>query len=152
MKEDYNKLKKRNKEYDKLYRIKNREKLRLQAKDYYRKNKKQILSKYRDINRKRSKEYYNRYPEKKREAQLKYLYRIDLNDYKKILEIQGDGCAICGSKKNLCIDHDHSLNKDDNGYVRGILCNTCNAALGMFKDNVDMLIMAALYIDKGERK
>jgi hypothetical protein len=36
------------------------------------------------------------------------------------------------------------------GKVRGILCPSCNLALGLFKDNVDVLSEAIIYLNKNE--
>ena len=54
-------------------------------------------------------------------------------------------CAICGltaeSGVPIVIDHDHNT-----GYVRGILCHTCNGGLGMFQDSPDLLNKAIAYL------
>lgn len=50
-------------------------------------------------------------------------------------------CVICGSNENLTVDHDHST-----GMVRGALCNNCNLGLGHFKDDPELLELAALYL------
>jgi hypothetical protein len=67
---------------------------------------------------------------------------------------QDHRCKICGiheSKnsvdkngrvKRLAIDHDHNT-----GQIRGLLCSACNIALGGFKDNIDSLKRAILYLD-----
>ena len=47
------------------------------------------------------------------------------------------------SKKiNKCIDHCHITNK-----VRGVLCNNCNTALGLVKDNRQTLLNMLQYLD-----
>ena len=84
-------------------------------------------------------------PTAQREAELKRLYGITLQDYVQMFEKQGEVCAICKKKcptrKSLSVDHDHQT-----GIVRGLLCNRCNRALGMFKDNSTLLLRAAQYI------
>jgi len=50
-------------------------------------------------------------------------------------------CVICGSNEKLTIDHDHST-----GMVRGALCTNCNLGLGHFKDDPELLELAALYL------
>ena len=58
-------------------------------------------------------------------------------------------CAICktvGRGKNstrLHIDHDHNTGK-----VRALLCFQCNVGLGKFKDNSELLLAAAHYIER----
>lgn len=57
----------------------------------------------------------------------------------------GEPCGICGKFKpnHMCIDHCH-----DTGEVRGILCRTCNAAIGQLGDSVDMLRSAVKYLEE----
>lgn len=50
-------------------------------------------------------------------------------------------CQICGSEKNLVIDHSHQ-----SGRIRGMLCNSCNKGLGFFRDNPALLERASDYI------
>jgi len=54
------------------------------------------------------------------------------------------GCAICKTNltnKKVHIDHCHS-----SGKVRGILCELCNKGLGQFKDNINSLENAIIYL------
>jgi hypothetical protein len=64
------------------------------------------------------------------------------------LQAEYDGCAICGrADEGLVIDHCH-----DAGHVRGLLCNKCNAGLGMFRDDPALLIAASQYLQDDSRK
>jgi len=85
-----------------------------------------------------------------------YLYRnygISLEDYKDMYESQDGKCSICNSTGHrrvshnhsmpLVVDHDHSSLK-----VRGLLCHTCNSALGQFNDNSELLSKAISYLTK----
>jgi hypothetical protein len=55
----------------------------------------------------------------------------------------GHSCEICNTKENLVIDHCHDTKK-----VRGILCWSCNIALGHFKDSKTNLQKAMDYLWK----
>jgi hypothetical protein len=64
-------------------------------------------------------------------------------------EAQKGNCPICTNSiqlMNSAIDHNHQ-----SGEFRGILCKTCNRALGLFRDNPDILTSAASYLQlKGD--
>lgn len=71
-------------------------------------------------------------------------YGITQADYLRLLAEQKGKCAICGRVSiDLHIDHDH-----ESGQIRGLLCMTCNTALGGFKDNTEWLIAAARYVSR----
>jgi len=53
-------------------------------------------------------------------------------------------CVICGDTQGLVVDHDHRT-----GRVRGALCQRCNMGLGHFRDNPELLELAAMYL-RGE--
>lgn len=88
-------------------------------------------------------------PAKDKDQELRKLYGISLSDYEMILILQDGGCAICrathagrrNSGKWLHVDHDH-----ETGQVRGLLCNTCNVALGAMRDDEKRLEAAAEYL------
>lgn len=85
-----------------------------------------------------------------RERHLMTKYGITLDYYDKLLEVQNYCCDICKnvnkSERRLCVDHNHTTGK-----VRGLLCDTCNTALGKFRDNVDLLNEAIKYLKKHEK-
>lgn len=82
---------------------------------------------------------------KERTNNLKRLFGMSVEEYDKKLDAQGGGCKICGLKcvsgKRLAVDHDHKTEK-----IRDLLCNNCNAGLGKFQDNPELLILAAGYL------
>jgi len=61
-------------------------------------------------------------------------------------------CEVCKSpldasgtgRRGKCIDHCHV-----SGEVRGVLCNNCNRALGLFQDSIDSLQNAIIYLTEG---
>lgn len=88
-------------------------------------------------------------PRNKRLVKLTGSYTCTLNitneqleEYRKI----HTKCEICGKDvmdvqkehnrfKQLCIDHNHNTNE-----FRGLLCMTCNSALGWFEKNEDAIL------------
>ena len=82
-----------------------------------------------------------------------YYYRkkfgITKADYDYMLVNHDDPCAIYQTipkRRRLCVDHCHSTGK-----VRGLLCDTCNNALGLFSDDPQLLAAALEYV-KGESR
>jgi Recombination endonuclease VII len=70
-------------------------------------------------------------------------YGLSLQDYRAILERQGNACAICKMRaKPLCVDHCHATGK-----VRGFLCRNCNLGLGNYNDNPDLHRAGAAYLE-----
>lgn len=86
-------------------------------------------------------------PLKTYDTKIKRIFGISLNDYNELLKKQNEVCAICGNKekngKKLSIDHCHATKK-----VRGLLCGSCNRALGLLKDNTLFLQKAIEYLIK----
>ena len=89
---------------------------------------------------KRIKKRDRTHPHIKREQHLKRRYGISLQEYTEMLDSQGNCCATCGSKepggkwKSFAVDHDHKTGK-----VRGMLCKSCNIALGEVDDSLTTL-------------
>ncbi len=87
-----------------------------------------------------------RNPRKARAQKLRHRYGIDMDAYDNLFAAQGGKCAVCGlpqaeSVKPLEVDHDHATNA-----VRGLLCQNCNKCLGLFHDNVAVILRAATYL------
>ena len=90
--------------------------------------------------------YHERYKTKARDSLLKRCFGITLEEYGKMLENQGDVCAICGGSpdakgKEFAVDHDHNTGK-----IRALLCRGCNVGIGNLKDDPELLEKAAAYI------
>ncbi len=96
-------------------------------------------------------DWYQKNKDSVRDTQFKYKYGITLLEYTELLESQNGKCAICKSIydhprfKYLAVDHCHSTGK-----VRGLLCHSCNAGLGRFKDDPAILYMAMKYLEAHE--
>jgi hypothetical protein len=82
-----------------------------------------------------------------RKSKLLKHYSLTLEDYDRMLEEQGGGCAICRTvtpgrgKRSFCVDHDHN-----DGRIRGLLCMNCNCALGFFQDDIRLIGRAIAYL------
>lgn len=85
-------------------------------------------------------------------SKIKRYYGISREEFLEVLEEQNGKCAICdidmetfsfeNNKANtLCIDHCHTTGK-----FRGLICNNCNRAIGLMKDNENILLSAYKYI------
>lgn len=87
--------------------------------------------------------------EEKRLDRHKHLVRrfgITLVVYEKLFLAQKGLCAICGGEeknKTLAVDHDHITGK-----IRGLLCGSCNPAIGFLKDSPELALRAAEYLKK----
>lgn len=88
-------------------------------------------------------------------------YNITLEQFNDALSAQGNRCAICGTdnpdgKKDTKnrgtwnVDHDHACCGDKRSSCgncfRGVLCWTCNAGLGLFRDDIQRLEKAKSYL------
>lgn len=70
-------------------------------------------------------------------ARIRRLYGITGDDYARMLAEQDGKCFLCGKRsrrKRLSVDHDHETKR-----VRGLLCQRCNRALGVFEWSTDVL-------------
>jgi hypothetical protein len=76
-----------------------------------------------------------------RRDHLKRQYDLTEQEVDAMREAQGGVCAICRTAPAMHVDHDHGT-----GQVRGMLCFSCNAALGHFKDDPAVLRRAARYL------
>lgn len=118
---------------------KHRPEVKEARKRYYEANRASILErsrKWANANVKRRRKNYRRYQTG--------LYGITEAIYKRLSREQKLKCLICKLKKRpLVIDHCHSTNK-----VRGLLCRSCNQALGLMKDKPKLLKAASKYLER----
>lgn len=86
-------------------------------------------------------------------------YNLTEEQFNQMLDRQGGKCGIPGCEKtepgngkDWCVDHDHACPNGCNGRlscgecVRGLLCGTCNMALGGVNDNVEVLMGMIGYV------
>ena len=71
-------------------------------------------------------------------------YDLTKEDFDRLIQNQNNTCPIC--MKPLLIPHvDHSHRT---GLVRGLLCGSCNRALGLFHESIDVLRNAISYLEE----
>jgi Recombination endonuclease VII len=82
---------------------------------------------------------------KLREIHLRNKFGLTPDEYDGILESQGKVCALCECEPtsgiSLHVDHDHGTSE-----IRELLCVRCNNALGLFREDPDLLKRAARYL------
>jgi Recombination endonuclease VII len=121
-------------------------------KQWYRKNRKREIARvkaWQRANPDRQKVWRaknrDRLNKQLREIHLRNKFGLTPDEYDRILETQGGVCALCESPPtpgiSLHVDHDHGT-----GEIRGLLCVRCNNALGLFREDPDLLKRAARYI------
>ena len=95
---------------------------------------------------KQNKEYWKAYNGRNKSNRLVNEYGIDYEEYRKIIKLQNNKCKICGceleSERKSFIDHNH-----ETGEIRGVLCPSCNTAIGLLQDNTNILAQAMLYVE-----
>jgi dCMP deaminase len=76
---------------------------------------------------------------------LKRTYDLSKEEYDFMLKKQGNKCAICSrsNEKRLSVDHDHITNE-----IRGLLCTSCNRAIGVLGDDLDGVERALHYLNR----
>jgi hypothetical protein len=120
------------------------------CKRYYEKNKEAFKM--------RAAQWAKNHPEKRKEIQRKHgrvhdrrhqlnaKYDMSLADYQREFEKQHGVCKVCRKpepkSRPLHIDHDHATNQ-----FRGLLCGSCNRALGLFHDDVEVIANAVIYLN-----
>jgi len=73
-------------------------------------------------------------------------HNISVEEFWAIYEEQDGSCPVCNKAieaENSAIDHNHKT-----GEVRGVLCKSCNRALGLLGDNPNNLFRGSEYLRK----
>jgi hypothetical protein len=119
-----------------------REEVKKRRRELYRKN----IEHYK----KRDKEHYYKTEDRHRELWASKKYKISIEEYRELY--QKETCDICDQKeiaigrngniKRLAIDHSHQTGK-----VRGLLCQRCNQATGLLRENIDLIERVIKYLN-----
>ncbi|WP_078962256.1 endonuclease VII domain-containing protein [Streptomyces hygroscopicus] len=81
-------------------------------------------------------------PERTRVSCVKRKYGLTPTELDALAAGQPGVCRICLAAPAAHVDHGHGT-----GRVRGVLCFSCNAASGQFKDRADAIRRAAAYLE-----
>jgi len=122
---------------NKRYREEHCEELRTKRKKYYDEHHEEMCD--------RSRKWRNEHLEKERANKLMHNHGITIEEYDKLLAAQNGICVICGlppNSKKLSVDHNH-----ETGKIRGLLCKSCNRALGLVYESVDILAKMINYLE-----
>lgn len=80
-------------------------------------------------------------------------YGLTLERYMDMYQRQSGSCGICrtpyppiirAKERRLYVDHDHKT-----GCPRGLLCHSCNTAIGHLRDDAELLERAIAYLGGG---
>lgn len=119
--------------------------------EYYKKNKAKLdayksswISDNPDKHSEHQQKYRESSKQKRQEWQRQYRYGLTNKMFTSMLEQQENSCKLC--KKDfettkIFVDHCHLT-----GSVRGLLCPSCNTALGLIKDDLLWLSKAKTYL------
>ncbi len=98
----------------------------------------------------RNSESRKKYPDRAKQyyktANRRRNYNLEPEEYELLLSKSNNLCMICSSPpktKSLHIDHDHKTGK-----VRGLLCHGCNTAIGLLKEDIEIMKKAIQYIQE----
>lgn len=82
-----------------------------------------------------------------RDQHLSRQYSITMDDFDFMVIAQRGLCAICGKEDGirLHVDHDHAT-----GRVRGLLCGSCNRAMGLFHEDPVRFEAAGAYLRRSQ--
>ena len=160
------------KEYRRQYYLKNKDREASLRREWYRNNKtsvrararkwaaenpervSELAARWRERNPGATTDWYREKPEKGlAQSRRKKLaaYGMTQEDYDQLHAKQNGQCAICRTEKGmtgkrllpLYVDHCHKTLK-----VRGLLCQKCNAGLGMFRDDPRLGLAALDYLTR----
>ena len=80
-----------------------------------------------------------------RKGKLRLKYNITVEEYNEMLALQEGVCAICGKEEKrrpLSVDHCHTTGK-----IRGLLCSSCNLAVGLIGDSSIVAARIVRYLE-----
>lgn len=130
--------------------IRQAKKWREENRQRYRDTQNRWSAKNREKKRECARNWTKRNPDKIKNTYLLREYGISLEEYNILYDEQNGLCAICEREqlgKSLAVDHCHN-----SGEIRGLLCEDCNRALGMFRDDTNVLYRAIKYLCESKKE
>lgn len=70
-------------------------------------------------------------------------YGMSPNELKVFRDAHKHECGICGAREIVYVDHDHAT-----GRPRGLLCPSCNSAIGLLGEDPKRFAAAVAYLEK----
>lgn len=133
------------KEYDRLRYLEKREQLLKASSEYAKANP--------EVGRRKAQKHREKVGKiAKKNDYLQLTYNLSWKTFLEMHAVQGGKCKICSveilpintgrGNKTANVDHCHTT-----GRIRGLLCNSCNRALGLLKEDSEILRKAARYLD-----
>ena len=97
-------------------------------------------------------EWRRKNPDLARSNDLKKRFGITLDEWNRMLDEQQGVCKLCSQPetkldhrtkqpRRLAVDHCHKTGK-----VRALLCSDCNTAIGLLKEDVELMKKAIEYV------
>lgn len=72
---------------------------------------------------------------------IKRTYGLEQEIFDNLIVDQNGLCAICKTNECVYVDHNH-----ETGKVRGLLCPSCNTAIGLLKEDPKLFYAALGYL------
>lgn len=152
---------------DRKYKASRRLELCEKNKEYARNNR-DIVNAWARKDRKNNPEKYRKYEqnhikkhgiEKVRKYEVARIHGLTIEQYDQMILDHNNRCAICNEPEKrlgrdgktitpLCIDHCHDCDSKGDHIIRGLLCRSCNQALGLINDRVESLKKMITYLEK----
>jgi|SRR5882672_1384279 len=110
--------------------------------DGYQRRCKLCANKLTNISRNRRYKEDKVWAERRKDQLRSKKYGLTLDTYLTLKQMSDGKCMICSRQVRLVVDHDHLTH-----LVRGMLCYKCNAGLGNFSDNLELLKFAVQYLE-----